>query len=152
MYEYVVAALCGVLVAVQPQSIALFGQLTKAPSFAVLVSLIMALLGGLVFFIVQTVRGVESFDWDGMKKVPWWAWLGGLYGTVYIAVITLFTPRMGTMVLISVVIVTELVVAAILDHFGWLGLLARPMDAWRSVGLLLMICGVVVMSQSVSQS
>lgn len=52
-------------------------------------------------------------------RVPWWAWSGGLFGAIFIALITF-------------------------DHFGWLDLTQRPIDAPRLIGVALLIGGVVL--------
>ena len=79
-----------------------------------------------------------------MTRIPWWAWSGGLFGAVFIAISILVAQRLGAAALIALLVTGQMAAAVALDHFGWLGLTQRPIDLPRLVGMGLLIGGVVL--------
>ena len=78
---------------------------------------------------------------------PWWAWIGGLFGAVYVTMILGAVPRVGTAAAVTAAIFGQLVGAMILDQFGWLGVPRIPLNPWRLLGALLVLAGVVLMQR-----
>ena len=78
-----------------------------------------------------------------LAKVPWWAWMGGVIGAVFVASATLLVPRLGAASLICLVVAGQLVGSVVLDHYGVLHA-RQPVDALRIVGLLLVVAGAVL--------
>jgi transporter family-2 protein len=54
---------------------------------------------------------------------------------------------LGAALLVSLFIVGQMVGSVVLDHFGWLGLRAQPINAWRLGGLALLAIGVVMIER-----
>jgi len=79
-----------------------------------------------------------------MARVPWWAWTGGFFGAVFIAISILVAQRLGAAALIALLVTGQMVAAIALDHYGWLGLTQRPIDLPRLIGVCLLIGGVVL--------
>jgi bacterial/archaeal transporter family-2 protein len=76
---------------------------------------------------------------------PWWMWTGGLLGATYIVVSVLLSRRLGAAVLLASTVVGQLIVALLIDHYGWLGAPVFRLSTSRLVGVALLIAGVVVM-------
>ena len=57
--------------------------------------------------------------------LPWWLWLGGLFGAYQVMISTLAVPRLGVTLFLMLVILGNMAGAVILDHFGWFGLSRR---------------------------
>ncbi len=64
------------------------------------------------------------------------------FGLVVIAAVSLMIPRIGAAPAIVVLVAGQLLVSAILDHLGLLGLDVRPMTLSRLVGLGVVFIGV----------
>jgi bacterial/archaeal transporter family-2 protein len=77
-------------------------------------------------------------------RIPWWAWSGGLFGAVFIAISILVAQQLGAAALIALLVAGQMIGAIALDHFGWLGLAQRPLDLPRMIGVGLLIGGVVL--------
>lgn len=77
-------------------------------------------------------------------RLPWWAWSGGALGALFIGLAILLVPRLGAATFIALLIAGQMMTSVALDHFGVLGLSARPVDAGRLVGITLLIAGVVL--------
>jgi bacterial/archaeal transporter family-2 protein len=79
-----------------------------------------------------------------LTRIPWWAWSGGLFGAIFIAISILVAHQLGAAALIALLVTGQMVASIVLDHFGWLGLEPRPIDLARLIGVCLLIGGVVL--------
>lgn len=81
----------------------------------------------------------------GMVSVlPWWAWIGGALGAVYIASSIIVIPKLGAASLVALVVAGQMLTSLALDHFGAFGLQEQGLTIWRAFGALLLIAGVVL--------
>ena len=73
----------------------------------------------------------------------WWAWSGGLFGAIYIAISILLIPRLGAATFVALLIAGQMVASLLFDNYGWFGLAERPADPLRIFGALLLVAGVI---------
>jgi transporter family-2 protein len=76
------------------------------------------------------------------RTVPWYALGAGVFGLVVIGAISYMIPRIGVAGAITTIVAGQLLVSVILDQFGWLGTMIRPMDPSRAIGLAVVLVGV----------
>ena len=72
---------------------------------------------------------------------PAWLWLGGVLSAFILLSITFAAPRIGVAAAIGLVIGGQLVVAAAIDRFGWLGAPQIALHWPRLLGILLLAVG-----------
>jgi transporter family-2 protein len=72
-------------------------------------------------------------------RVPWWAWSGGLFGAIFIALSVFLVPQIGAAAFLALLVTGQMLGSITFDHFGWLGLTQRPIDAPRLIGVALLI-------------
>ncbi len=77
-------------------------------------------------------------------RIPWWAWSGGLFGAIFIALAILLIPQLGAATFIALLVAGQMLVSITLDHYGWLGLEQRSVDLPRLIGAGLLVAGVVL--------
>lgn len=77
-------------------------------------------------------------------RIPWWAWSGGLFGAIFIGLSILLVPQLGAATFLALLVTGQMLASVAFDHFGWLGLAQRPIDATRLIGVALLIAGVVL--------
>jgi transporter family-2 protein len=65
-----------------------------------------------------------------------------MFGLVVIGAISYMIPRIGVAGAITTIVAGQLLVSIILDQFGWLGAMVRPIDPARAVGLAVVLVGV----------
>ncbi|MGD9598736.1 MAG: DMT family transporter [Steroidobacteraceae bacterium] len=82
-----------------------------------------------------------------LAGAPWWAWLGGLFGAFYVAIVTVAGPKLGATVLLAVTVFGQLLAALIVDQNGWLGFPQQPVTLARVAGCALLIGGVWLVSR-----
>jgi transporter family-2 protein len=76
------------------------------------------------------------------KELPWYTLLAGGFGLVVIGAISYMIPHIGVAAAVITIVAGQLLVSTILDHFGWLGGMGRPMDLTRAIGLAVVLVGV----------
>jgi transporter family-2 protein len=75
-------------------------------------------------------------------KGPWWMWLGGMTGVVYIVSAAALSQRVGSVGWLSLIIAGQIVASLLLDHFGLIGFSSHPINAFRVMGVLFLLVGV----------
>lgn len=77
-------------------------------------------------------------------RIPWWAWSGGMFGAIFIALGILLVPKIGAATFIALLVAGQMLASVAFDHFGLLGLAQRPVDLPRIIGVALLIAGVLL--------
>jgi transporter family-2 protein len=102
-------------------------------------------LGGTLCMLVLALAMRDSVPTAAaMVRANWWAWSGGFFGAIYIAVSILLVPRLGTATFVALLIAGQMIASLLFDNFGWFGLAERPADPLRIFGALLLVGGVVL--------
>ena len=98
-------------------------------------------IGGALIALVPLLfmSGGKLGHW---KELPWYALFAGTFGLVVISAISFMIPRVGVAAAIIAVVAGQLLVSTIIDQFGWLGAMSRPMDPTRAIGLAVVLLGV----------
>ena len=71
-------------------------------------------------------------------------WLGGALGIVITLTVMLGMQSLGPAVAVSIILIAQLFVAAIIDAFGWFGTEQVPFTWTKWLGMGLMVSGVIV--------
>lgn len=106
-------------------------------------SAIVHISGTVLSVILLILRGGE--DIRHWRTIPMWMWGAGGFGLLIMLTINYTIPRIGTGAAISLVIVGQLIVGMLIDHFGWLGVQPRPMDGYRALAGALLLFGGYLM-------
>ncbi|MDD1146931.1 DMT family transporter [Pseudomonas sp. TNT2022 ID357] len=133
--------LAGFAVPLQAGTNARLGTLLGHPLWATGVSLLVSLLvlGVLLLFIKVPKPNLMT-----ALQGPWWIWMGGLAGVLYITVALLMAPRLGALNFIMVVIIGQLLISLIIDYFGLVGLPRKDISLQKLIGVLVVIGGFVI--------
>lgn len=137
----VAAVLAGALIPIQASSGGVLGKTLGHPIWGAATSLFVGTLVLLLMgWLLRLPVPVLSSVFDG----PWWMWIGGITGAIYVATTLALIPKIGAANLIVCVIAGQMVIALLLDHFGLLGLPVNHITTERAVGVNLMIAGLLV--------
>lgn len=137
LLPFLFAMAAGLCVAVQSPSNAMLARSTGSVWFASLISF----SGGLTVLVAIWAL-FDRTPLAAVRQAPPWAWIGGLYGVVFVAAVAYATPRLGLAVTLTVTLAAQLTMAVALDHFGLLGLRQEPVTGTRLAGLALVVAGV----------
>jgi transporter family-2 protein len=136
--------IAGAMVAIQAPTNAI---LAKAGGSPVLAALISFAVGTIALFLVWLASGNRPGT-AAFGGLPWYAWIGGLYGAVFVGVAAYAAPKIGVASLITIGIAGQIAMALLLDHFGALGLHREPINLGRVAGAALVIGGVILVRRS----
>ncbi len=137
------AILAGVLNTVQSGSNA---TLNKALGQPITAALVVTATNVAVYLLASLFLGL---GWPGSERIaqtPWWAWIGGALGAVYVLSAIFFAERLGAAVFIGLTVTAGIVTSIVLDHFGLVGFQQHPAGLWRVAGGAIMIGGLLLVS------
>lgn len=139
MLEYALVVLVGLLggvsVGIQSPIAGAIGQKLGGTASSFIVH-----LSGLVFSaILLVLQGGEKIrDW---RTLPWYMLGAGVFGLILYQTINITLPRLGSTTMIALIIIGQLLTGIVIDHFGWFGVTARPVDLTRLIGLVVLFAG-----------
>jgi transporter family-2 protein len=143
------AALAGAFI---PVMAILNGRLGKSMGEALHASVI---LFGVGFLFCLTVALVltkslpHATDLANAKPIEY---LGGFIVGFYVISATLLAPRIGLANFIVCAVSAQIIISVVIDHFGLLGAMVRPVSMTRLIGIGLLIAGIIVTQISDSAS
>jgi transporter family-2 protein len=94
---------------------------------------------GILAVILQTKP-----DMVAARNLPWYAWVGGLYGAVFVVAAAWGVPRLGVALTITLMVAGQLLIGLILDQVGAFGAPQHPISLGRLAGVALVIGGVLM--------
>jgi bacterial/archaeal transporter family-2 protein len=106
------------------------------------------------FAVGTTVLGILAAlmqtrpDMAAARALPWYAWLGGVYGACFVVAAAWGVPRLGVAMTITLMVGGQLLLSLILDHFGALGVPRQPLNLGRIAGVGLVLAGVLLVRRS----
>ena len=130
-----VAIVGGLAIGVQSFSAGILGD-----RIGVMESTFIIHLGGLVLsaLILLFLRGGNLSAW---KAVPWYILIGGFFGVIILAAYSFSIPRIGLANTVTLAIVAQLILSAVLDHYGFLGSVQHSLDWRRALGMVVLFAG-----------
>lgn len=133
------ALVAGAVLPFQAAANAAVGRLAGHPLWAALVSLGVSLL---VIVPALAFMRVSAPHTAAAAHGPWWLWIGGVLGALYVVAAAAITPRLGAGGFLVCVVAGQMVTAVLADHFGWMGLASRPIALSHMAGIALILGGV----------
>ena len=91
----------------------------------------LALLFILLFFGTGNISALST--------VPKWQLTGGLLGAFYVVVQVIVVPKIGVSASLMAVIVGQIILGAVIDHFGFFGGNRFPIDRQKTIAILLLL-------------
>lgn len=131
------AFVSGTLIALQAPTNALLSRGVGSPVNAALVSFA---IGTVALIAVALALGVRPSG-GAVRSLPWYAWTGGLYGAVFVAMAAFAAPRLGVTFFLMVAIAGQLAMALLLDRVGAFGLERVEITPLRVAGVILVLAG-----------
>ncbi len=95
--------------------------------------------GLLVGLAMLGYRGGNLAAW---QNVPWYVLTSGALGLVIVGTLSICIPRLGLVTAFTIIVCAQFVVAAALDHIGFLGVDVRSLTMARMSGIVAMLLGV----------
>ncbi len=132
----IIAVIGGIAVALQGQFMGLMDK-----NIGTLESVFITYVSGGIIAALAMLAS-RGGNLRAFQAVPWYALSSGLVGLIIIGSIGYTVPRLGLSKAFTIIVTSQFLVAAILDHYGLLGAAVRPMDLSRLAGMALLVGGV----------
>ncbi|HWR64802.1 MAG TPA: DMT family transporter [Bellilinea sp.] len=130
-----IGLLGGVAVGLQAPLAGAMGQRVGGTASSFIIHISGAVFSGLWLL----VRGGERIrEW---RSLPWYMLAAGVFGLILYQTISVTLPRLGSTMMVVLIIIGQLVLGVIIDHFGLFGVTQRPVDLLRILGIGTLILG-----------
>jgi transporter family-2 protein len=126
----------GPLASIITQKLGVFESVLIVHAGGVLVSL-------LPLMVLQ--RGGNLARW---RELPWYVFAAGVFGLIVLASISYMIPRIGVSPAMMLIIIGQILVGALLDHYGLLGAAVRELSWPKLAGFSIMLLGAWVTLRS----
>lgn len=108
-------------------------------------SFIMHMSGALFSAVILFIRGGERIrEW---RSLPWYMLTAGIFGVILYQTISVTLPRLGSTMMIILVIIGQLIIGLVVDHFGLMGVAQRSIDWTRVLGVIALVLGGYLISK-----
>ena len=77
-------------------------------------------------------------------SVPMTGWLGGLLGAINVLALINLAPKLGAANLVVFVVIGQLVMSLVIDHFGMIGFPVHSLTLTKMLGVALLIGGAAL--------
>lgn len=140
MFLYPLAVLAGVAAACQG---AANGALTNRAGLGatLVVNSVVVTTGSLLLLFL----GGGARQLGAIQGAPWSHYLGGVCGFAIIALMALAIPRLGSAMVLALMVLGQGAMALTVDHLGLFGLQRTPLSVTRVGGALLLVAGVALL-------
>lgn len=138
-----IAAAAGVLNAIQAGANT---TLSKTLGQPVLAALTVTGANAVVYLLAVPFVGLAWPDGGRLAQVPWWAWLGGAMGGLYVLAMIFLADRLGAAIFTGITVTAAIVTSTVLDHYGLMGFARHEAGLWRVAGCVLMVGGLALVS------
>lgn len=138
---FLLALVAGLMLPIQAGLNSEMGRVLKSPVYASIVSFV----AGLVALIIYAF--VTRMPFGNLREgltLPWYYWLGGILGAVYVYGLIVLTPRLGVALTFGLTVAAQMTFSLVMDHYGWLDVPVSPISWSRVLGVFLIIAGVVL--------
>jgi transporter family-2 protein len=99
-----------------------------------------------VFVTLLAMRPLPLPSRDDVTRMPWWAPLGGIAGSVAVFGGLLFVAKVGAGPFNGLLITANLLTSLAIDHFGWIHMPVHRFGKARAAGAALMVIGIVLIA------
>ncbi len=139
-----VALLIGGLLAVQGSINSQLGGILKSPFLAAFISFF---VGTLTLFVLNVLMRAELPPKAIIAEIPLYLFIGGVIGAIYVSSAIILIPKIGVATMLGASIGGQMIVASIIDHYGFFNIAIHPISTGRIVGILLLIVGVFLIER-----
>lgn len=136
----ILAALAGAGLAVQA---AVNTQLRAATGSALWASILSASLTVVLLGGAELVAR-DKLVFPSPAQYPWWIWIGGIMGAVYVFAIVALTRHLGVALVFAAIVAGQLLTGLVIDHYGWFSVAVERLSPARLLGAALLVAGMVL--------
>lgn len=104
------------------------------------------LTGVLLLTLLVFIFGKGSFS--QMVHAPKWQFIGGFLGVIAVLAVIVSTPKLGVGVTLTGILLGQVVMGLVIDHFGLFNSQIVPLSPSRIIGVIFIALGVLLVFKS----
>ncbi|MBS2213675.1 DMT family transporter [Carboxylicivirga mesophila] len=139
-----IALLIGGLLAVQGSINSQLGGLLKNPLQAAFVNFF---VGTIILLAINVFAKTDLPAKETIKAIPLYLFIGGVMGAVYVSSAIILIPKIGVATMLGASIGGQMIVASIIDHYGFFNITVHAISPGRIAGIILLIIGVFLIQR-----
>jgi transporter family-2 protein len=140
MIEIIIGIAAGGILPIQTALGAKLRKVLKSPLRGALANFLVA---SVFLALILTCSGHGLLiDSTLLHTQPWWIWIGGLAGVVYMTGNIILFPRLGSVQTVIMPVLGQIVMSMLIDAFGWFGLPQVGFGWKRAAAALIVIAGI----------
>jgi len=97
-------------------------------------------IGGIAIAIIMLF--MRGGNLSAFPTLPWYVIFAGLCGLIIIGSISFTVPRLGLVATITILVASQFILGALIDHYGILGAEIRPVTMQKLAGIGILMLGV----------
>ena len=138
-YMLIASVMAGGLLTLQGVVNSHLGKLLQHPLHASFISFLV----GVATISLALLAFRASFPKvSDMSAVPWYLYIGGALGVVYVTAVLLFVPKLGAASVIMAVFLGQMAASLAIDHFALFGVPQIRLSMVRISGCAMMMAGL----------
>lgn len=106
-------------------------------------SLVVHVIGGLLLVLYMKLVVHEKLKITGL---PWYLYSAGFFGIFLVATSSYCIGALGVSVTTCISVTGQMVISAVIDHFGWCGVPKIPFNPKRIPCFLLILAGLIMIN------
>ncbi|MFT4152707.1 DMT family transporter [Parafilimonas sp.] len=135
----------GAVIPVQAVLNARLGKQTLGPMMGALLSF---LTGAIILLALNMmISGSAMFNPKTYTTGPWYIWLGGLIGAVFVGYVTWVNQEQGMALTFALVVAGQVCISLLIDHYGWFGAAVRTITLEKIIGAALIVGGIILIKK-----
>lgn len=138
----VLAMLVGAVVPIQTAVNTRLRQSVGSPIGATFVSFVIAVAVASVIAFAATGQAVPDMSIPAAE--PWWIWLGGFMGVLFIAGNIVLFPQLGAVQTVILPILGQVIMGLVIDRFGLFQSPRVSVGLWRLLGAAIVVVGIAM--------
>lgn len=137
LFPLIIAAVAGIAMAVQGSLNAVLSKFIGLTE----TTFVVHLTGTLIVVGALFIFRIGSENLTHWQEAPWYVYLGGALGVLIIFVVAFALPRAGVAKATTAIIIGQVTMAMLIDHFGLFGIEKAPVSWWKGLGLAFLAAG-----------
>ncbi len=135
---YILAVLAGTALSFES---AIYGQLGETIG-ELETSFYNFFMGTLILGLLMLFFGKGKLSYT--FEAPKWTLLGGVLGVIYLTAIVISVPFVGVGITMVTVIIGQLIMSMVIEHFGWLGIKQTKINKEKVFAVISMVIALIL--------
>lgn len=148
MMKYVlmlITLLVGSIIPVQAVVNARLGSQTGGAIMGALLSFCTGFMW--LLFLNLSINSNAIVSLRPLSTGPWYIWLGGFIGAIFVGFITWINQRQGVGLTFALVVSGQIFMSLLIDNFGLFGSAIRTITLENIIGAVLIIAGIILIKK-----